>query len=529
MIAKKSRSAKSDARRAGRAGPSLRQRYEELFEKTFFSHPDAVFILDAGKPPTIVDCNPRATEVFGYARQEMLSRTTALLHANERTLKQFQELLYPSLQERGFFHLPEFEMKRKDGTVFPTEHSVMPLQGEQGNRVGWVSVVRDLSEHKQAEEALRQSEQRCGDLAELLPETVFETDQHGNLTFVNRNAFNAFGYTEKDFERGLNVLQMIAPEDRERAQENIRRAMQGEKPPDTEYTLLRNDGTRFQAMIFSSPIVRAGKIAGLRGIIVDITKRKQAEEALAEAKHAAEAANRAKSEFLANVSHEIRTPMTAILGFADVLMSADLPHDERQSHLQTIQKNGRILLKLINDILDLSKIEAGKMRLDPVDCSPWQIVDDVKSLMSHRAAQKGLGLDVELTPQLPATIRTDPVRLRQILVNLVGNAIKFTERGGVRIAVRCLRQPEGSPRVEFVISDTGIGMTPEEVARLFEPFTQADTSATRRYGGTGLGLTISKRLAETLGGDIEVQSRPGKGSTFTVSIDPGSLDAVPML
>jgi len=221
--------------------------------------------------------------------------------------------------------------------------------------------------------------------------------------------------------------------------------------------------------------------------------------------------------------------MTAILGFTELLTLPNLPVDEQQHHIETIQRNSRVLLELINDILDLSKIEAEKMTLDAVHCSTRQIADDVQSLMRERAREKGLALEIELVPPVPATLRTDPVRLRQILVNLVGNAIKFTAEGEVRLTVRCLRPSDAPPRVQFAVSDTGIGMSQQQMQEIFEPFTQADDSATRRHGGTGLGLTFSKRLAEMLGGDIEVESRPGKGSTFTLSIDPGPLQDLPAL
>ena len=244
---------------------------------------------------------------------------------------------------------------------------------------------------------------------------------------------------------------------------------------------------------------------------------------------AAETANRAKGEFLANASHELRTPLTAILGYTELLLDPDLSRTEQQSHLQTIRRNSAVLLEIINDILDLSKIEAGKMSVERTRCPLWQTVEDLVSLMRVRATEERLNLEVDYDFPLPETIETDPVRLRQILMNLVGNALKFTEQGEVRITVRCTNRDTSDPRVHFIVADTGIGIAPDEMERLFQPFTQADASTTRRFGGTGLGLTISERLAKMLGGEIEVESQFGVGSTFTLSIDPGNLEGVHVL
>jgi CheY-like chemotaxis protein len=251
--------------------------------------------------------------------------------------------------------------------------------------------------------------------------------------------------------------------------------------------------------------------------------------ALRTAHEAAEVANRAKSEFLANMSHEIRTPMTAILGFADLLDDEDQAPasvQRRRDAASTIRRNGEHLLSIINDILDLSKIEAGKMTVEQVRVEPEQLIRDVLDLMHVKASAKGITLAAHCPAPVPAVIQSDPVRLRQVLVNLVGNAIKFTEVGGVTIHVD---HDAASGQVRFTVQDTGIGMSPEQQDRLFGAFEQADASMTRRFGGTGLGLRISKRLTQMLGGDITVASSAGQGSTFTASIATGDIAGVTMV
>ena len=279
---------------------------------------------------------------------------------------------------------------------------------------------------------------------------------------------------------------------------------------------------------------RDGELAAHRDHLEDQVARRteelrRANAQLTAARDRAEAANQAKSSFLANMSHEIRTPMTAIIGYADMMLEPDQTLSDRQDCLQIIRRNARHLVDLINDILDLSKIEAERMTVERVRAPFPQLVLDVISLMRSRAAEKELELRMHFDGPIPEQILTDPTRLRQILMNLTSNAIKFTERGFVELVIRCRPAPEGSGRVEIAIRDTGIGMTPEQMSRLFQPFTQADDSMTRRFGGTGLGLVISRRLARLLGGDITVNAAAGVGSTFTLSLDGGPLDGVNML
>ena len=240
--------------------------------------------------------------------------------------------------------------------------------------------------------------------------------------------------------------------------------------------------------------------------------------ALETAKATAEAADRAKSEFLANMSHEIRTPMVAILGYADLLGEPEITEKERGEFLGTVKLNGRHLLAILDDILDIARIEAGKLPVCAGACDPAAVARDVVEMLQLRAREKGLDFQLVLEPGLPEKFTSDTTRLRQILVNLTGNALKFTERGSVTVKLRPARGPEGESLVQFEISDTGIGIAKSDIVRLFEAFTQADNSSTRQFGGAGLGLSISRRLAQMLGGDIRVRSTVAQGSTFTLSL-----------
>ncbi|WP_459555332.1 PAS domain-containing protein [Lacunimicrobium album] len=273
-----------------------------------------------------------------------------------------------------------------------------------------------------------------------------------------------------------------------------------------------------------------GEVGGLIFFTQVITDRKHEEEELIHARLQAEQASLAKSNFLANMSHEIRTPLTAILGYTDILLDGSPSLSTQKSHLQTIKRSGDHLLTIINDILDLSKIEAGRMTIEKLRFSPAEIVQEVLANFKERAAQKNLQLSARCLGPVPQTILADPVRVRQILINLLGNAIKFTTQGRVELTVRYVPSLGDEPiRLAFDVTDTGLGIAPDQQAHLFQPFVQADNSMTRRFGGTGLGLAISRRMAQLLDGDVTLHSKPGEGSTFTATIATGSLQGIPFV
>jgi PAS domain S-box-containing protein len=377
---------------------------------------------------------------------------------------------------------------------------------------------RDHTKSQQADDALRALEERLTLAQTAAGVGTWDWDLTTNQAHVSGQYFRLYGLESS--ERRPNYddwLRRLHPGDRERATGEVQAALQNIRPYNTEFRVVWPDGsvhwlTSRGTVLFDE----TGKAIRMIGAHVDITARKQSEAELERAKRAAETANIAKSEFLANMSHEIRTPMAVILGYADMLLEGETS-SERIERLDIIKRNGQHLLQLMNDILDLSKIEADRLEIRETPLSPTQVASEVHSFMSMRAAEKGLDLLLECPDPIPHMITFDPMRLRQILINLVGNAIKFTERGRVRLVVRIVG-PEDAPAVCFEVIDTGIGMTDDEVSRVFEPFWQVDGSSTRRFGGTGLGLSICKRLCDLMGATIEVESKAGSGTAFRVLI-----------
>ena len=290
------------------------------------------------------------------------------------------------------------------------------------------------------------------------------------------------------------------------------------------------DSKRRTFMVNASPVFSSGgKYGGVLISLDDVTQLEAHKVELRESKENAEAANKAKSEFLANMSHEIRTPMNAILGFADVLRRGyDRSEPERQRYLNTIHSSGEHLLLLINDVLDLSKVESGNLEVERIPLAPHVLIREVTTVLGVKAQEKGISLEFDVDGVIPETIQSDPTRLRQIVTNLTGNAIKFTRQGAVKVLLRLTSKAEGR-LVAIDVSDDGVGVPQDKLGSIFDPFVQADSSVTRSFGGTGLGLSISRRLARIMGGDIVVRSEVGKGSVFTVTIDPGPLAGVTLL
>ena len=391
----------------------------------------------------------------------------------------------------------------------------------------------------------RRLAERLKAVTDVTPVMIAYVDADQCYEFVNKRYAERFGQSPEDI-LGRCVAETIGPENYAVVGPHLRRALQGERVT-FEFKLngVRDAEPIFKEVTYVPDFDGRGNVTGCHVFAIDITKQqntleqvKLAEERLEEARRVAEAANESKSEFLANMSHEIRTPMSAIMGYTDIL-SRQLTDPDDIKCASVIRRNGKFLLEIINDILDISKIEAGKLELNKKRFRPDRLVADVCSLMEIRAAEKEIPLDVTFDGKIPKTIRSDDKRLKQILVNLIGNAIKFTKQGGVRIVVSFHNvgdrqsQPSGAsnnrPYMQFDVIDTGIGMNAQQLETLFEPFTQGDSSVVRRFEGTGLGLSISQRLARMLGGEITVESTSQVGSKFSLVVDTGSVKSIPMI
>lgn len=406
----------------------------------------------------------------------------------------------------------EAEIVRFDGSSAPVRVFGEPVF-ENGVCVALRGAAQDITEMRLARASLEGAERRLRMAVEMSEMLVYEVD------YEQRQVFRE-GREEIFFEQGLTYEQMwrdpftsVRPEDRARAREAWDEAARAEAPFSTEYRVARSDGREVWAHS-TCRLERAadGRPLRLVGALQDVTARKLAEEELVAARDQADAANAAKSAFLANVSHEIRTPLNGILGMAQVMARSDLPA-EAKARLEVIRQSGRSLMGTLNDVLDLSKIEAGRLEIERVEFDLKDCVQSASEPFAIQAAQKDLEFRLQIAPEADQRYVGDPLRLRQVLANLLSNAVKFTSRGRITVAVRAL---EGRIRIE--VQDSGIGMDAAQQAAVFAKFAQADASTTRRYGGTGLGLSICRELAGLMGGEVWVESAPGVGSTFCVEL-----------
>ncbi len=508
-----------------------RERLEAIFKAA--DNVGFVVVDLVGWEALILDFSPGAEKIFSCARSEALRKPAAMLGLPSDLQRHVEQLAFSHAETEALSG--EFSLKRTSGEAFPAIATVHGMRDEKGHIAAALFVVIDISGRKRAEEALRISERKHRNIIERMQEVFYRTDMDGKLVMCSPSGAKLFGVESVDSLIGMDVAQKLYsdPEDRQTLLEELRRSGQ---VTGYEIKMKRFDGSD-STVIVSSHVVNddSGEPVAVEGVLTDITQRKASEEALHRAKAdlessyaqleeaiartnemaiEAQMASIAKSNFLANMSHEIRTPMNGVIAATGLLMETEL-NSEQGRYAEIIRSSGESLLAIINDILDFSKIEAGKLELEVIDFDLRSAVENTVELLSAKAVEKGIELTGMVDPDIPTLLRGDPGRLRQIIVNLIGNGVKFTDRGEVALRVQCLEKDPENVFLKFSVRDTGIGIPAHKKGLLFNSFTQVDSSSSRKYGGTGLGLAISKQLAEMMGGAIGVESEPGKGSAFS--------------
>jgi two-component system, sensor histidine kinase and response regulator len=498
------------------------RRSEARFRAIYESSNDAMVLIGTGG---FHECNRRAVEMFGAASKAEFLKFEAA-HISPPTQPDGQESLslgaahYQWALENGSAHF-EWVHRRANGEDFPAEVTFSSFDF-QGNRV-LLSTVRDITERKRMEASLRESEETFRAITAAASDAIILIDAEGLITFWNPAAQKLFKYLP-DEAIGRNMHQLIAPE---RFHDAYLQAMPhfretGKGPAlnqPLELAALRRDDGEFPIELTLAPLFLRGQWHAV-GIIRDSTQRKKMEEEMLQAREEAESANRMKSAFLANMSHEIRTPMNGVLGMVTLLLDTGMSPEQRD-FAETLQRSAESLLTIINDILDYSKVEAGRLELEQIDFDLRHCVEDVADLLALRAQEKGLEFICMMDDSLPDYVRGDPGRIRQALTNLIGNAVKFTDKGEVSLHIRLAAKSDDDVSLHCEVRDTGIGIAPADQKRLFQPFTQVDSSTARRFGGTGLGLSITRQLVEMMGGRIELESEIGRGSVFRFTIALG--------
>ena len=428
----------------------------------------------------------------------------------ERAREAYANLFNTGVPLRGF----SYAFRHPDGRMRYVEDSIDLQRDDAGTAVGFVGLRRDATERKEAAERLWENEARYRAIVEQIEDGYFELSRSGRYEFVNEAFCEMTGYAVGEIV-GQSYKKFFASETARPVYDAYHRVFETGRPLQAlEYALTKKDGTRcYVEESVSLRLDPSGQPVGFMGIRRDCTARKRTEQELAAAKEEAEAANKAKSEFLANMSHEIRTPMNGVIGMTDLVLDTQLTSYQADC-LMTVKASAGTLLEILNDILDFSKIESRRLELEHVPFALPDLVDETLRPLAVQAHQKGLELLADIALDVPSGLAGDPVRVKQIITNLVGNAVKFTERGQVVLSVRDDGDRGGRRVLRFAVSDTGIGVPEDKQATIFEAFNQADGSTTRRFGGTGLGLTISATLVKMMGGAITVTSKPGAGSTF---------------
>ncbi len=481
------------------------QENEERFRYLVENANDLIFRTDTRGQFEFL--NPTAVRVLKYPERELVGRYLIELVRPDyrKAVGQYYKVQVAGKVLSTYYELP---IQAGDGTEIWLGQNVQ-LSLEGGEVVGLQAIARDITRRRQMEIQLAREKQFLESLIRNSPVAIVLLDLNGCITSCNPAFERLFGYAPQEVI-GLNLDLLISESSGLQTSESLtRKAMQGELVHDFGLRR-RKDGSLVDVEIFGLPVTVEKRFAGTLGMYHDISE-------LVQARHQAEAADRAKSAFLAAMSHEIRTPLNGIIGMMGLLLDTPMSAQQRQ-FAEIVRFSGENLLKIINDVLDFSKIEADRIELENSFFNLREVIEGIGTLFAERTHQKGLELIIFIEPDVPNTLLGDSFRLGQVLTNLIGNALKFTEEGEICLGVERISSTEEQALLRFSVRDTGIGITPEQQQRLFQPFTQADSSTTRKYGGTGLGLAISKRLVELMGGELEIESAPGRGSTFRFQV-----------
>lgn len=482
----------------------------ESVYRTLFNNSPSGILIENNKGQ-IIDCNFAVCNIFGYTIEEFKKKNVADLVPQvfkEEVEENIRNILDGKILDHVVTNI------RKDGSycfLALRENKISLPDGKDGILV----IVNDITKRREIEIALRQSEEKYRSLVENITEVIFSVDLEGKFTYISP-VIKQLSYFEVEEIIGTPFTDYIHPDDLEGLIESFQKSLQGISEPYEFRVFDKKGGIKF--MRSSSRLkYENGNPVGLHGVLIDISHQKISEEELKKAKTEAESAVKIKSQFLATMSHEIRTPMNGVIGMTDLLMLTNL-NSEQKEYVETIKSSGEVLLSLINDILDFSKIESGKLKIENYPCDIRKCIEELINTFVPIAKTKKLKLKSFVYENVPNTIVSDSSRIRQILSNLISNAIKYTEQGEINVYINALSFVNGNIELEFSVKDTGIGIEKHSIPQLFQPFTQLDTSTTRKNSGTGLGLIISKHLVEMMKGKIRVESTPGMGSKFIFTI-----------
>ena len=488
--------------------------------------PNPIFVKDVN---TLFTAGNKAYQrAFGLDWDDFVGKTVLNLDYLPEEERKAYQASDSELIRKGGFSQQELSLVYADGKTHDVMYWRTTFDIQPGEPGGMIGGFFDISERKQAERALAKNQKQMSAVLDYSPAVIYLKDLEGRYLVVNPIWSDVIG-VPKDKAIGATDYEFLPKEVADEFVSNDRKVIEANKPVQSEEQVPQADGSRRTFMSYKFPVAdAAGKVFAVGGVSSDITELKALQENLEKAMQTAESASRAKSDFLANMSHEISTPMNAIIGLSHLALNTELDLRQRD-YLNKISGSAKALLGIINDILDFSKIEAGKLELEsvPFDLHS-EVLENLSNVIGLKAGEKGTELIFDFDQSLPFALTGDPLRLGQVLINLMNNAVKFTEGGEITLNINVLESDDDTVSLRFAVSDTGIGMNEEQRSRLFQSFSQADTSTSRKYGGTGLGLTISKRLVEAMGGEIGVDSTAGEGSTFWFTVrlecaDPSQL------